>query len=184
MDAYVSKPVRTSELFEPIERRPRLEPTTDKLLTSANSDYPRCKETRLQVAPYLGRCGELRSRSRAKLSISAENHLQYASLEQIGELFGRHWSAEIVSLPLVAKVSLKKFQLLLRFHTLRNDPQLKASAHADYRRHDGGLVGSSGDLTDKRLINLQGIDREFPQITQAGVTRAEIIDGNRHAAGS
>jgi hypothetical protein len=41
MDAYVSKPVRTSELFESIERRPRLEPTTDKLLTSANYDYRR-----------------------------------------------------------------------------------------------------------------------------------------------
>ena len=48
------------------------------------------------------------------------------------------------------------------------------------------MVVSSGavvDLTDEGLVDLQGIDRKSSQIAQARVTRAEIIDGELHAAG-
>jgi hypothetical protein len=61
---------------------------------------------------------------------------------------------------------LKKRQLFLRFYALGNDPQLQASAHTDDCGHNGRIVGSGGDLTDKRLVDLQGIDRELPQIAK------------------
>jgi len=60
-----------------------------------------------------------------------------AGLEQVSELPGNYRPAEIVSLRLVTLVGLKKFQFLLRFHALSNDPQLQASAHADHGGHDG-----------------------------------------------
>jgi len=76
-----------------------------------------------------------------------------AGLEQLGELLRNYRPAEIVALRFVTLVSLKKFQLLLRFHALRNDSQLQASAHADHGGHDGGPVGSGGDLTDEGLVD-------------------------------
>ena len=81
-------------------------------------------------------------------------------------------------------VRLKECQLFMCFHALGNDPQVQTSAHADHRGHDGRLVRSGGDLTDERLVDLEGIDREPPQIAQAGVTRAEIIDRQLHPSRS
>ncbi len=83
--------------------------------------------------------------------------------------------AEIVALRLVALMSLQKRQLFQRFHTLGHHAQLQAAAHADHGRHDGGLIRSSGDLADKGLVNLQRINRKFSQVTQAGISRAEIV---------
>jgi len=104
--------------------------------------------------------------------------------KQHGELMGKHRPAEIEALRLVALMSLKKCQLFPRFHTLGNDPKLHAPAHADYSRHDGRIVRSGGDLSYKRLVDLQRIDRELSEIAQAGVACTKIIDGNLYASGS
>src|ERR1700730_12539963 len=104
---------------------------------------------------------------------SVEGGCGYAGFEQLGELLGDYRPAEIVSLGLVTMVSLKEGRLFLRFHALGNDAQLQASAHADDGGHDGGLVGGGGDLTDERLVDLEGIDGKLSKIAQAGVTRAE-----------
>src|SRR5882724_13561459 len=120
------------------------------------------------------RCG---LRLREKYSPVNENgRFGDTRLEQPGELLGKHWPAEIVSLRLVTFVGLEEFQLLQRFHALSNDPQLQAPAHADHGSHDGRLVGSRSDLADKRLVDFEGIDRKLSKIAQAGIPRAEVID--------
>src|ERR1700733_1018531 len=102
--------------------------------------------------------------------------------EQAGELLGIHRSAEIVSLRLVTLVSLKKGEFCFGFYALGNQSQLKASAHADHRGHNDRLVVRAGDLTDERLVDLQGIDRKLRKITQARVTRAEVVDRHLHSS--
>ena len=74
------------------------------------------------------------------LAVNDDGRFANSGLEQCGELLRRHRPAEIVALRLVALVGLKKFQFFLRFHALRNHPQLQAPAHADHRGHDGGIV--------------------------------------------
>src|SRR4029077_4875807 len=70
-------------------------------------------------------------------AVNKNGRLGNAGLEQLGELLGNYRTAEIVPLGLVTMVSPKKFQLFLRFHTLCNDPQLQAPAHANDCGHDG-----------------------------------------------
>src|SRR5208282_6629978 len=116
---------------------------------------------------------------------SSMNHNRgfgYPGFEQDSELLGEHRPAEVVTLCLIAQMSLKKCQLFPCLHSLCNDPQLQAAAHADHRGHDGRIVRSGRDLTDERLVDFQSIDRELSQIAQAGVTRPEIIDGNLHTS--
>ena len=97
---------------------------------------------------------------------------------------GKHRAAEIVSLCLVTSMSLKESQLFPRFHPLGDDPKLEAPAHADHSVHDGGIVRSGCNLPDKRLVDLQRINRELSEIAQARITGAEIIHGNLYSTGS
>jgi hypothetical protein len=108
---------------------------------------------------------------RNSLAVDDDGLFGDAGFVQLGELLGKHWPAEVISVRFVALVPLEEFQLLLRFHSLGNHAQFQASAHAN---HCG----------PKRLVDLQCIDRELSKIAQAGIARAEIIDGHAHAAGS
>src|SRR5665213_3306094 len=102
----------------------------------------------------------------------------HSRFEQLGKLLGRYRAAEIISLRFITLVSPEKCQLFLSFHAFSNDPQSHASAHTDNRTHNSDIAGSHCDLTDKGLVDFNGIDWKFPQITQAGITSPKIIDGN------
>src|SRR5665647_1108555 len=99
-----------------------------------------------------------------------------AGSQQSSERLCHHRPAEIVTLALVAMLSQKKCVLLRCFHTLRNEAELEAFTQADHGTDDGGIVLVAGHPAHERLVDLQGIDRKLPQITQAGVTNAEVID--------
>ena len=71
--------------------------------------------------------------------------------------------------------------LFRRFHTFRNDAKLEAFTHVDDGADEGGIVRVSGHLVDERLVDLQGMNGELPQITQTGITRAEVINGKLYA---
>src|SRR5450755_4290205 len=122
------------------------------------------------------------ARTRETLLSFSRGCLCNSGFEQLGELLGKHWPADIVSLRLVTSVSLEKCQLFLCFHALSNHPKLKASAQPDHCLHDDDFVGYGGDLTDERLVDLEGINGKLPEIAQAGVPRAEVIDRNLHAS--
>jgi hypothetical protein len=83
------------------------------------------------------------------------------------ELAGSHRLAEQVPLPLVTLASLKKCELLRGFNTLCNQPQIKTPAYVDNCTHDARLIGRGGELTDKRLVNLEDVKRKLSKITQA-----------------
>src|SRR5678815_1883424 len=84
--------------------------------------------------------------------------------------------AEIVALALIAMLSQKKCALLRCFHALRDDAQLEAFAHVDYGADNGGIVRAAGNSAHERLVDLQGINRKLPQIAEAGIARAKVID--------
>src|ERR1700677_490419 len=86
------------------------------------------------------------------------NRRSNAGFEQLGELLGRDRLAEIVPLRFITLVRLKKGQLFSRFHALSHHPQVKTSPHTDDRSHYGRFMGGIGDLTDERLVDLEGID--------------------------
>src|SRR5438094_4473617 len=61
-----------------------------------------------------------------------EHRSRPAGFHQSDELLGNQWPAEVVALSLAAPLALKKRELLLRFHALRDDTMAEALAHADH----------------------------------------------------
>ncbi len=77
-------------------------------------------------------------------------------------------------------LGLQKGELLRRFDALGHDPLFEALAH----RNDGtddGIAGIAVDVLHERLVDLERVDRETPQIAQTGIAGAKVIDGNLHA---
>src|ERR1700728_813801 len=102
-------------------------------------------------------------------------------MEQPVQLVRRNCTAEEVSLSFVAIVIPKKLEIFSRFNSLSNNPEIKAPSQADECFHCGRSTWKGGDLTDKRPVDLDGVEGKFPHAAQAGVARAEIIDGHMHA---
>src|ERR1700691_553104 len=121
-----------------------------------------------------------RARTRETLLSLRGDCFHNSGFQSLGQLLAKHSAAEIVSLRLVTLVSREKRQLFFRFHALSNHRKLKASAEPDHCLHDDDFVGHGGDLTDERLVDLEGINGKLPEIAQAGVPRAEVIDRNLH----
>jgi hypothetical protein len=111
--------------------------------------------------------------------VKDDTGFRHAVFQQHRELLRRHRLAEIITLRLITSVSAKKRQFLQSFDALRNDPQLETPGHADHRFHDGCIVTSIADLTDKRLIDFDGVDRKLSKIAQARIARPEVVD--RHS---
>ncbi len=86
-----------------------------------------------------------------------------------------HSRAEIVALCFVTALRLKECELLTLFYAFRDNSFLQGFAHAHHRTEECGVVSTGANLVHKRLIDLQGIDREPPQIAQAGIPGAEVI---------
>src|SRR5580700_10684259 len=88
---------------------------------------------------------------------------------------------KVISLGLVAFMSLEECQFIFGFHAFRDHPQVQGATHTDDRRHDGGVVRSRSDLANEGLVDLQGIDRKLSKITEAGIAGTEIVDGDLYA---
>ena|ERR1700735_2267613 len=101
-------------------------------------------------------------------------------LEQCCELLRRERPAEMVSLRLIASMILEEGKILGGFNSFGNDSEMETLSHADNRTHNCSVTGRTGDLADEGLIDLEGIQRKFSQVAQAGITCAEVIDGNAH----
>jgi len=78
-------------------------------------------------------------------------------------------------------MNLEKVELILRFHTLGNDPQIKASAHVDNCSNNSRLTGDSSDLPHERLVDFERIKGKLSKVTQAGVACAEVIDSHLYS---
>src|ERR1700721_1605718 len=92
------------------------------------------------------------------------NQLLTGHFKQVRELLCTRGPAEIVSLPLIAAMGPKKFQLLYGFHSLSDDTLLETLGHTDYRANDDRVIRLSNDIAHERLIKFQGIDGKSRQI--------------------
>ena len=94
----------------------------------------------------------------------------------MGNLFGGDWATEVIPLRLLTAMRSKECQILSRLHSFRDDPQVEALAHADNCNGNGRIVRILTELVYKRPVDFQCIERKLFKITQAGVTRSEVID--------
>jgi hypothetical protein len=94
------------------------------------------------------------------------------------ELLGKYWRTEKVPLRFVALMNLEKVKLILRFHTLSNNPEIEASTHVDNCPNNIRLTGNSSDLPHERLVDFEGIKGKLSKVTQTGVACAEVIDSH------
>jgi len=59
----------------------------------------------------------------------------------------------------IAISRLKKTQLLICFNALSDNVEPEVLTHIYNGAHDANLIGNRSDLTDKRLVDFQGIER-------------------------
>ena len=82
------------------------------------------------------------------------------------EIFDRQWSAEEIPLVGVTTGTGKEVLLLCCFDTLGDDTHPEAPGKSDDGSGNGGIVGIGQHIPDKRLINLQLVQRQTLQIRQ------------------
>ena len=92
-----------------------------------------------------------------------------------------HRLREVEALCLVAADPAKPLGLSLELDPFRDRRHLQAVCEVDDRADEGQLVRPAGDPVDEALVDLDGIDREPPQIAQRRVARSEVVDGDPHA---
>ena len=68
-----------------------------------------------------------------------------------------------------------------RLDALGDDAQAQAVRERDDRFHDRGVVRVRHEFAHEAAIDLEFVEREAPQVAQARIARAEIVDRNVHA---
>ena len=71
---------------------------------------------------------------------SISKHLLTRRFKQVRELLCIRGPAEIISLPLIAAMGLKKCQLLYGFHSLSDDTLLETFGHTNDRTDDDRII--------------------------------------------
>src|SRR5450830_952458 len=104
-------------------------------------------------------------------------------LHQLSEVIGSHGFAEQETLTLLTAVGFEKFQLLKRLDAFGNDVQVQALAQADDGADQLRILAVFAQAAHEGLIDLQHIDGKPSQVTEAGITGAEIVDGQPHTQG-
>ncbi len=67
--------------------------------------------------------------------------------------------------------------MILRLDAFRDDVQIELVRHADDRFDEGSVFLVTFDVLREVLVDLERIDREQLQVTEGGIPRPEIIDG-------
>ena len=75
----------------------------------------------------------------------------------------------------------QKTQLPRRLHPLRHNLQIHALRQSQDGAHDGGVVRVLQHIAHKTLIDLDLIQRQALEKAQAGIARAEIVQGKANA---
>src|ERR1700722_8386100 len=71
-------------------------------------------------------------------------------------------------------------ELLGGLHSLRRRANAHVLAETDRGSHDRQAFGTPKHFLDKGLVDLHFVELEGAQITQTGVSGAEIVQGNSH----
>src|SRR5580693_1422711 len=83
--------------------------------------------------------------------------------------------AEQKALPLVAALGAQAAQLGFGLDAFGGNGDAEADAEADDRAHDRLCVPIGGKAAHERLIDLDLVEREASELTQAGIAGAEIV---------
>ena len=97
------------------------------------------------------------------------------------QVIERHRVADKKALAQIAVVRGEKGKLCCGFYAFRDDGDIQAVSHRDDRGDQRRISGITGQVADEGLVDLERADRVAFQIAQAGVTGAEIVDGDGHA---
>jgi hypothetical protein len=82
---------------------------------------------------------------------------------------------------LAAAREAQQHALLLRFHSLDDDPHAQRAAERDDRLDDHAAIGRAIERGHEAPIDLQFVEGKLLQIAQAGITRPEIVKRELHA---
>ena len=66
-------------------------------------------------------------------------------------------------------------ELAFGFDPFGDNRDIQLMRHHDNRRHHRLIVHIGGDIAYKRLVDLELVDRQAFEITQAGITGAEVV---------
>lgn len=78
-------------------------------------------------------------------------------------------------------MAFEKSELLFILDALGNHTLTQIPAHVDHGADDRPIASRHRiDRLDERLVDVEHVDRELVQVTQAGVPRAEVVHGNLH----
>ncbi len=75
----------------------------------------------------------------------------------------------------------QKPKLLVGFHALRNDVDVKFGRHRQESSEKGNRHGARRDLRDDLSIELQRVNREMSEVCEGRVSLAKIINGEAKA---
>src|SRR5882672_7076188 len=107
--------------------------------------------------------------------------LQRPGRQKAHHRLGRDRSGEEVSLPLLATMRAQEFQLLRSLDSLGDHPQSERMRERNHRLSDRRIVPGLVHPVHERAVDLQAVDRQPRQITQARIACAEIVHGDLHA---
>src|ERR1039458_4759353 len=94
-----------------------------------------------------------------------------------GEVAGGERLAEVRSLDLVASVLAQKMDLPLCLRAFGDDLHLQNPCHSDDCGRDRVVVGTLAQGLHENAVDLQLAKLELPQIVEAAVSAAEVVDG-------
>lgn len=104
--------------------------------------------------------------------------------QQRREALGGNGSAIEIALRLIALQQAQQISLLLGFHSLGDNLEVKVVGKGDYRVDDPQISRIGGHFCDEGAIDLQFIDGQRYEIGERRVTGAEVVNGNRYADSS
>src|SRR5258705_2998849 len=96
------------------------------------------------------------------------------------DLGRREGLAEQVALETRAAAGFQEGSLLFRLDAFRYHVQAQAPGHGQDGVDDGRVVGIVGQVLHERAIDLQAVETETLQVTEGGITRAEVVQGELH----
>src|SRR5262249_3536078 len=97
-----------------------------------------------------------------------------------GDLLARNREAEAIALQEVDSGSRKKTLLFAVLHSFRDQLEAERAADADNRMHDG-RIDRSVAIDDELSIVLNLPEWKPPQVIEAGIAGAEIVEHEGHA---
>jgi hypothetical protein len=87
----------------------------------------------------------------------------------------RHGPSEEIALTFLATHANEVVCGCAVFDSFGDYRQIQLFAKPDGGAHDCGVIGIGQQSEHERAVDLQAVQREFFQVAQAGITRAEVI---------